>query len=165
MFAPLQHRLGVSVICILLSYNYSSGFFWSFLFCLWTSLKVWKQMSLKSHYCEVISNSAYSWLMFFAHLSLCLQTGNWSRWLTDLFGIDDDNASEDGVELDDDKKLICETPFKAFNLLNALSDLMMLPFEMLADRSTRKEVKSCNFNAFNWFSLFLFFCFASLFKS
>lgn len=87
--------------------------------------------------------------MFFAHLSLCLQTGNWSRWLTDLFGIDDDNASEDGVELDDDKKLICETPFKAFNLLNALSDLMMLPFEMLADRSTRKEVKSCNFNAFN----------------
>ncbi|KAF5449380.1 hypothetical protein F2P56_029831, partial [Juglans regia] len=66
--------------------------------------------------------------------------GNWSRWLTDLFGIDDDNASEDGVELDDDKKLECETPFKAFHLLHALSDLMMLPFEILADRSTRKEV-------------------------
>ncbi|KAG6653969.1 uncharacterized protein LOC122308745 isoform X2 [Carya illinoinensis] len=66
--------------------------------------------------------------------------GNWSRWLTDLFGIDDENASEDGVELDDDKKLECETPFKAFHLLHSLSDLMMLPFELLADRSTRKEV-------------------------
>ncbi|XP_041011913.1 uncharacterized protein LOC121255593 isoform X2 [Juglans microcarpa x Juglans regia] len=66
--------------------------------------------------------------------------GNWSRWLTDLFGIDDDNASEDGVELDDDKKLECETPFTPFHLLHALSDLMMLPFEILADRSTRKEV-------------------------
>ncbi|KAG7978871.1 hypothetical protein I3843_05G103100 [Carya illinoinensis] len=65
--------------------------------------------------------------------------GNWSRWLTDLFGIDDENASEDGVELDDDKKLECETPFKAFHLLHSLSDLMMLPFELLADRSTRKE--------------------------
>lgn len=88
-------------------------------------------------------------LIIFALLSLCLQIGNWSRWLTDLFGIDDENASEDGVELDDDKKLECETPFKAFHLLHSLSDLMMLPFELLADRSTRKEVKSCNFNAFD----------------
>ncbi|KAJ6898412.1 hypothetical protein NC652_025048 [Populus alba x Populus x berolinensis] len=60
--------------------------------------------------------------------------GNWSRWLTDLFGIDD---SED--ELCSISR-VSETSFKAFHLLNALSDLMMLPFEMLADRSTRKEV-------------------------
>ncbi|CAN1794664.1 hypothetical protein LINPERHAP1_LOCUS20381 [Linum perenne] len=55
--------------------------------------------------------------------------GSWSRWLTDLFGIDDSESPEDN-----------DTPFKIFHLLNALSDLMMLPFEMLADQSTRKEV-------------------------
>ncbi|KAG7975363.1 hypothetical protein I3843_06G094100 [Carya illinoinensis] len=65
--------------------------------------------------------------------------GNWSRWLTDLFGIDDSDPYEDGIETDD-KKLKCEKSFKAFHLLNALSDLMMLPFEMIADRSIRKEV-------------------------
>lgn len=66
--------------------------------------------------------------------------GNWSRWLTDLFGIDDNDAPGDTNEFGDDKRLKCETSFKVFHLLNALSDLMMLPFEMLADRSTRKEV-------------------------
>ncbi|CBI27581.3 unnamed protein product, partial [Vitis vinifera] len=66
--------------------------------------------------------------------------GNWSRWLTDLFGIDDNDAPGDTNEFSDDKRLKCETSFKVFHLLNALSDLMMLPFEMLADRSTRKEV-------------------------
>ncbi|CAL1354914.1 unnamed protein product [Linum trigynum] len=55
--------------------------------------------------------------------------GSWSRWLTDLFGIDEDDEVKDS-----------ETPFKIFHLLNALSDLMMLPFEMLGDQSTRKEV-------------------------
>ncbi|CAA0832674.1 Unknown protein [Striga hermonthica] len=56
---------------------------------------------------------------------------NWSRWLSDLFGLDDDD------ELSEDKRTKC---FKAFRLLHGLSDLMMLPFEMLADISTRKEV-------------------------
>ncbi|KAF2292869.1 hypothetical protein GH714_029525 [Hevea brasiliensis] len=65
--------------------------------------------------------------------------GTWSRWLTDLFGIDDNDSLEDANELDSNKTE-CETSFKAFYLLNALSDLMMLPFEMLVDRSTRKEV-------------------------
>ncbi|KAF2325754.1 hypothetical protein GH714_035790 [Hevea brasiliensis] len=65
--------------------------------------------------------------------------GTWSRWLTDLFGIDDNDSPEDANELDSNKTE-CETSFKAFYLLNALSDLMMLPFEMLVDRSTRKEV-------------------------
>nr|XP_034920295.1 uncharacterized protein LOC118053218 isoform X1 [Populus alba]XP_034920303.1 uncharacterized protein LOC118053218 isoform X1 [Populus alba]XP_034920309.1 uncharacterized protein LOC118053218 isoform X1 [Populus alba] len=65
--------------------------------------------------------------------------GNWSRWLTDLFGIDDNDSPEEKDELDSNRRE-CETSFKAFQLLNALSDLMMLPFEMLGDRSTRKEV-------------------------
>ncbi|KAL9364135.1 hypothetical protein Peur_042008 [Populus x canadensis] len=65
--------------------------------------------------------------------------GNWSRWLTDLFGIDDNDSPEEKDELDSNRRE-CEASFKAFQLLNALSDLMMLPFEMLGDRSTRKEV-------------------------
>lgn len=76
------------------------------------------------------------------------QIGNWSRWLTDLFGMDDDDPLED-VNNHDDNDEGDDTSFKSFHLLNALSDLMMLPFEMLGDRSTRKEVKSCNFNAFS----------------
>ncbi|KAG5222401.1 GDP-mannose transporter [Salix suchowensis] len=65
--------------------------------------------------------------------------GNWSRWLTDLFGIDDNDSPEEKDELDSNRRE-CETSFKAFQLLNALSDLMMLPFEILGDRSARKEV-------------------------
>ncbi|XP_024993313.1 uncharacterized protein LOC112527118 isoform X1 [Cynara cardunculus var. scolymus] len=69
--------------------------------------------------------------------------GTWSRWLTDLFGIEDNDSHEDTDDLVDDKKAEkaeFDTSFKAFRLLHALSDLMMLPFEMLADKSTRKEV-------------------------
>ncbi|KAF2286516.1 hypothetical protein GH714_017482 [Hevea brasiliensis] len=76
---------------------------------------------------------------FGAGVQLKNAVGNWSRWLTDLFGIDDNDSLEDLNE-HDSNKIECETSFKAFHLLNALSDLMMLPFEMLADRSTRKEV-------------------------
>ncbi|XP_004495366.1 uncharacterized protein [Cicer arietinum] len=63
--------------------------------------------------------------------------GDWSRWLSDLFGIDDCDSHEDKNENDDSKY---ESSFKPFLLLNALSDLMMLPFDMLADVSMRKEV-------------------------
>ncbi|XP_054807533.1 uncharacterized protein LOC129309829 isoform X2 [Prosopis cineraria] len=66
--------------------------------------------------------------------------GNWSRWLSDLFDIDDCDSPEDRNEDDDNGSPECETSFKAFHLLNSLSDLMMLPFEMLADASQRKEV-------------------------
>lgn len=73
----------------------------------------------------------------------CPQIGSWSRWLTDIFGIDDNDAPEENKnEFSDDNKLECQTSFKPFRLLNALSDLMMLPHEMLADRSIRKEVNS-----------------------
>ncbi|KAK8522579.1 hypothetical protein V6N12_056282 [Hibiscus sabdariffa] len=69
-----------------------------------------------------------------------IRIGDWSRWLSDLFDIDDTESPEDSNEVGDCKNVECEGSFKAFSLLNALSDLMMLPSEMLADRSTRKEV-------------------------
>lgn len=67
-----------------------------------------------------------------------LQIGSWSRYLTDIFDIDD--APEEKNEFNDEEKPESQRSFKAFRLLNALSDLMMIPFEMLADKSTRKEV-------------------------
>ncbi|XP_042024335.1 uncharacterized protein LOC121771582 [Salvia splendens] len=70
---------------------------------------------------------------FGAGVELKNSIGNWSRWLTDLFGLEDDSPEHGGV-CGDGKS------FKAFRLLHSLSDLMMLPFGMLADPSTRKEV-------------------------
>ncbi|KAL5546701.1 hypothetical protein UlMin_006388 [Ulmus minor] len=69
-----------------------------------------------------------------------LYIGSWSRCLTNLFGIDDNDAPEDENELGDGKRLELEISFKSFCLLNALSDLMMLQFEMVTDKSIRKEV-------------------------
>ncbi|XAR48165.1 hypothetical protein NMG60_11030897 [Bertholletia excelsa] len=66
--------------------------------------------------------------------------GNWSRWLTDLFGIDDNDSPDDENNHDDSTGMECGKSFKPFRLLNVLSDLMMLPIDMLADSSTRKEV-------------------------
>ncbi|KAL5581322.1 hypothetical protein UlMin_013764 [Ulmus minor] len=65
--------------------------------------------------------------------------GNWSRWLTDLFGMDDDDSFEDvnGHDDDDERR---DTSFKSFYFLNALSDLLMLPKDMLLSSSIRKEV-------------------------
>ncbi|KAK7268862.1 hypothetical protein RIF29_21571 [Crotalaria pallida] len=62
--------------------------------------------------------------------------GNWTRWLSDLFGTDDSHSHEDSNE----NVPKFESAFKPFPLLHALSDLMMLPFEMLADVSMRKEI-------------------------
>ncbi|KAK2636732.1 hypothetical protein Ddye_031524 [Dipteronia dyeriana] len=61
--------------------------------------------------------------------------GNWSRWLDDNDPLEDINGICDEM-----KSTEHEISFKPFPLLNALSDLMMLPFEMLADNSTREEV-------------------------
>ncbi|KAE8718474.1 UPF0481 protein [Hibiscus syriacus] len=61
--------------------------------------------------------------------------GNWSRWLTDLFGIDDENDQYGSNDRQD-------TSVKPFHLLNSLSDLMMLPKDMLLSRSIREEVCS-----------------------
>ncbi|KAF2305972.1 hypothetical protein GH714_009203 [Hevea brasiliensis] len=64
--------------------------------------------------------------------------GNWSRWLTDLFGMDDDSLEDDNDRDENDERQ--DISFKSFHLLNALSDLMMLPKDMLLSRSIRKEV-------------------------
>ncbi|PON52453.1 EEIG1/EHBP1 N-terminal domain containing protein [Parasponia andersonii] len=64
--------------------------------------------------------------------------GSWSRCLADIFDIDD--APDDESVTNDEDRPKFQTSFKAFRLLNALSDLMMIPFEMLADKSIRKEV-------------------------
>lgn len=69
-----------------------------------------------------------------------LQIGNWSRCLTDLLDNDSNDALEDKNELDDDRGQ--ESSIKSFHLLSALSDLMMLPKDMLLDGSVRKEVCS-----------------------
>ena len=69
-----------------------------------------------------------------------MQVGNWSRWLTDMFGMDsDDGLKEDQHNSQDDFRHEDEEP-KSFLFLNALSDLLMLPKDMLMDCSIRKEV-------------------------
>ncbi|KAG5624519.1 hypothetical protein H5410_009737 [Solanum commersonii] len=64
--------------------------------------------------------------------------GNWSRWLTDLFDIDDGESLKNSNEENGSKEV--DTSAKSFYLLNALSDLMMLPKDMLLSRTMRKEV-------------------------
>ncbi|MCH91996.1 hypothetical protein A2U01_0012928, partial [Trifolium medium] len=56
-----------------------------------------------------------------AHLKTAV--GNWSRWLTDLFGMGDDDSlnDKDNDYIDNNDG---NASFKAFHLLNALSDLL-----------------------------------------
>lgn len=69
------------------------------------------------------------------------QVGNWGRWLSDFIGMDADISAKDGNgTLNDDDKKATEEP-KSFPLLNALSDLLMLPKDMLMDRTIRMEVQ------------------------
>ncbi|XP_009142821.1 uncharacterized protein LOC103866623 [Brassica rapa] len=57
--------------------------------------------------------------------------GNWSRCLTEMFGMNsEDDDDDDHVESDG----------KAFVLLNELSDLLMLPKDMLTESSIREEI-------------------------
>ncbi|CAH9120326.1 unnamed protein product [Cuscuta epithymum] len=76
-------------------------------------------------------------LTFGAGVQLKNAIGNWSRWLSDLFEAEDDSELPDSSITEDRQP---EESRKPFRLLNALSDLMMIPFEMLADPLTRKEV-------------------------
>ncbi|KAL5648846.1 hypothetical protein ACJX0J_039655, partial [Zea mays] len=74
---------------------------------------------------------------FGAGVQLKNAIGSWSRCLTDLFGMDMD----DYQELDNEGG---ENGFgesvKPFYHLNALSDLLMLPKDVLMDTSSRKEL-------------------------
>ncbi|XWS44029.1 hypothetical protein CRYUN_Cryun15aG0010200 [Craigia yunnanensis] len=84
---------------------------------------------------------------FGAGVQLKNAIGNWSRWLTDLFGIDDEDSVGDEND-QDDSDAGQDTSLKSFHLLNALSDLMMLPKDMLLSRPIREEVWYPNFRIF-----------------
>ncbi|KAJ3671493.1 hypothetical protein LUZ60_007572 [Juncus effusus] len=72
---------------------------------------------------------------FGAGVQLKNAIGSWSRFLTDLFGIDMDESKQDS-----NGKGEISPSFVPFHLLNALSDLLMLPKDMLLETSVRKEV-------------------------
>ncbi|PKA54501.1 hypothetical protein AXF42_Ash000335 [Apostasia shenzhenica] len=67
--------------------------------------------------------------------------GSWSRLLTDLFGMDVDESSQ-GKNDDDDERVDTGASLKSFHLLNSLSDLLMLPKDMLLEDTIRKEMCS-----------------------
>ncbi|GAU36907.1 hypothetical protein TSUD_331800 [Trifolium subterraneum] len=67
--------------------------------------------------------------------------GNWSRLLTDMFGIDAEDCSEEYQENgENDERQGGDREPKPFVLLNDLSDLLMLPKDMLMDKQVRQEV-------------------------
>ncbi|KAL1196875.1 hypothetical protein V5N11_024681 [Cardamine amara subsp. amara] len=74
-------------------------------------------------------------LSFESGVKLKNTVGYWSRLLTDIFEIDVDHSPEKEQQMQRG-----DEAFKPFNLLNELSDLLMLPKEMLVDSSTRDEV-------------------------
>ncbi|KXG23318.1 uncharacterized protein LOC110429782 [Sorghum bicolor] len=74
---------------------------------------------------------------FGAGVQLKNAIGSWSRCLTDLFGMDMDDYPE--AENGDDENGFGES-LKPFYHLNALSDLLMLPKDVLMDTSSRKEL-------------------------
>ncbi|EPS67291.1 hypothetical protein M569_07484, partial [Genlisea aurea] len=77
---------------------------------------------------------------FGAGAQLKTAIGSWSRWLTDLFGIDDDDDEIPRNAAADDDDSDVASSLKSFYLLNSLSDLMMLPKDMLLSQTVRKEV-------------------------
>ncbi|XP_022967725.1 uncharacterized protein LOC111467165 [Cucurbita maxima] len=79
-------------------------------------------------------------LSFGSGAQLKNSVGNWSRWLTNVIGIDADDSSVDQHGSDDDIKPDADGRSKSFPLLNSLSDLLMLPKDMLTDRSVREEI-------------------------
>lgn len=77
-------------------------------------------------------------LSFGSGAQLKKSIGNWSRWLTELFGMAVDESGEDGLGNSENRGGGNEQ--NHFNLLNALSDLLMLPKDMLMDSTIRMEV-------------------------
>lgn len=74
---------------------------------------------------------------FGAGVQLKNAIGSWSRCLTDFFGMDMDDYPE--VENGDVENGVSEIR-KPFYLLNALSDLLMIPKDVLMETSSRKEL-------------------------
>ncbi|CAL1385037.1 unnamed protein product [Linum trigynum] len=81
-------------------------------------------------------------LSFGSGAQLKNSVGNWFRWLVDTVAMDDEETpkqdEETSSEVDDDHRQDAKP--KCFNLLNDLSDLLMLPKDLLIDRSVRQEV-------------------------
>ena len=73
-----------------------------------------------------------------------LQVGNWSRWLTDMFGMDAEDCLQDQENGENDERQSRDGEPKSFLLLNDLSDLLMLPKDMLIDKQVRQEVNLTN---------------------
>ncbi|KAK4773053.1 hypothetical protein SAY87_028072 [Trapa incisa] len=81
-------------------------------------------------------------LSFGSGAQLKNSVGNWSQWMADALGMDrDDNVDVDVEHLNEDSsRREGNSDPKTFKLLNELSDLLMLPKDMLMDRPIRKEV-------------------------
>ncbi|KAM0822062.1 hypothetical protein ACQ4PT_071751 [Festuca glaucescens] len=80
-------------------------------------------------------------LSFGSGAQLKNSTGSWSRWLTDTFGMDGDDSEKDGQDAGrDGDERNGKGGLNSFKLLNELSDLLMLPKDMLLENSIRKEV-------------------------
>ncbi|CAN6204844.1 unnamed protein product [Urochloa humidicola] len=80
-------------------------------------------------------------LSFGSGAQLKNSVGNWSRWLSDTFGMDGAESEkdvQDAKDNGDDRRDAAES--NCFKLLNELSDLLMLPKDMLLEKSIRKEV-------------------------
>ncbi|KAK1369759.1 C2 NT-type domain-containing protein [Heracleum sosnowskyi] len=80
---------------------------------------------------------------FGAGAQLRTAIGIWSRWLTDRYGLDVEDPTKDRNKQEDNdvtRRQDSDKSLKSFDLLHALSDLMMLPKDMLLSKSIRKEV-------------------------
>ncbi|XP_024318897.1 uncharacterized protein LOC100822798 isoform X2 [Brachypodium distachyon] len=80
-------------------------------------------------------------LSFGSGAQLKTSIGSWSRLLMDMFGMDGDGSHKDGQDAGadhDGRRDGAESI--SFKLLNELSDLLMLPKDMLLEKSIRKEV-------------------------
>ncbi|KAJ8448476.1 hypothetical protein Cgig2_012120 [Carnegiea gigantea] len=80
-------------------------------------------------------------LSFGSGAQLKNSVGNWSMWFTESLGKKSSHLSEDhGSEIKDDEEQTTQAKTKCFRLLNELSELLMLPKDMLMDPSIRKEI-------------------------
>ncbi|KAG8051215.1 hypothetical protein GUJ93_ZPchr0009g2080 [Zizania palustris] len=68
------------------------------------------------------------------------QIGNWSRWLQDKFVMIAADSEKDDQTGDDSDGRRDAADLRSFKLLNELSDLLMLPKDMLLKKSIKKEV-------------------------
>ncbi|OIV92348.1 hypothetical protein TanjilG_10558 [Lupinus angustifolius] len=75
-------------------------------------------------------------LSFLSGAQLKNSVGTWSRWLTDMFGMDVEDYSQEEHENNENE----DSERKSFVLLNDLSDLLMLPKDMLMDTQVRHKV-------------------------